>query len=521
MPVASEAGSTLRLVETASKTAYADGVSTSAASPVVLKADFTTNSGVAITGGTPTVAAPSTIAAGSYSPSPTGQSYQWEKCDSAGANCSNISGATSTSYTPVAGDVGSTLRVVETVTKSGYNDGGSTSAASAPVIKASFSNNTAVAVNGTPQVGVATSVAAGSYSPSPSSTSYQWRRCDSSGNACANISGATTKTYAPVPGDVGSTLRVVETVSKPGYNNATSTSSATPAVIKGDFSTTSDVLINGTPTTGTPTTITAGVYAPAPTARSYQWQLCDSSGANCSDIGGATSNTYTPGCCDVGKTLRVVETASGAGYNDAVSTPDAVVIDGVFSTSAAVVINGTPVVGTMLQTTPGSYSPSPDDRTYQWKRCDNAGNNCLKISGATFNVYTPVAADIGKRLRVVETVTKAVYASGSSTSAPSAPVARGTFVVNTTVAVFGYPKHGVTTHITPGSYTPTPAKRTYKWLRCGGLQLSGCKAIAGATKSSYKPGTADKGKRLRVVETVSKPGFYNLIVTSLPSTKVT
>ena len=54
-------------------------------------------------------------------------------------------------------------------------------------------------------------------------------------------------------------------------------------------------------------TIAIGVYAPTPTTRTYQWELCDSVGNNCASIGGATNATYTPGSGDVGSTLRVVE----------------------------------------------------------------------------------------------------------------------------------------------------------------------------------------------------------------------
>ena len=50
-------------------------------------------------------------------PAPT-FTYQWRKCDSGGASCSNIAAATGTTYTPVSGDVGSTLRVVVTATNS-------------------------------------------------------------------------------------------------------------------------------------------------------------------------------------------------------------------------------------------------------------------------------------------------------------------------------------------------------------------------------------------------------------------
>ena len=65
-------------------------------------------SGQAVTGQT------LTEAHGTWSPSPTGYTYQWQRCDSAGANCGAITGATGQSYTPTAIDVGSTVRVLET-----------------------------------------------------------------------------------------------------------------------------------------------------------------------------------------------------------------------------------------------------------------------------------------------------------------------------------------------------------------------------------------------------------------------
>lgn len=50
-------------------------------------------------------------------------------------------------------------------------------------------------------------------------STYQWRRCDSSGASCVDIGGATSSTYVPVLADVGSTIRVVKTV---GIDSATS-----------------------------------------------------------------------------------------------------------------------------------------------------------------------------------------------------------------------------------------------------------------------------------------------------------
>src|SRR5207253_2141738 len=147
------------------------------------------------------------------------------------------------------------------------------------------------------------------------SSSYQWRLCNGSGSSCSNISGATASTYTPVAGNVGGTLRIVETITKAGYNNSGSTSSASPVVINADFSTTTAVAVNGTPRVGVATTLTAATHRSSELSSSYQWRLCDNTGASCSNIGGATSSTYTPLAGDVGGTLRVVETVSKAGYN--------------------------------------------------------------------------------------------------------------------------------------------------------------------------------------------------------------
>src|SRR5437588_6676324 len=54
------------------------------------------------------------------------------------------------------------------------------------------------------------------------------------------------------------------------------------------------VTINGIPTVGTKTTLTAGTYEAPPTGRSYQWQFCEPGYAHCADIPDATNPTYTP-----------------------------------------------------------------------------------------------------------------------------------------------------------------------------------------------------------------------------------
>jgi hypothetical protein len=172
-----------------------------------------------------------TASDGTWSGSPTGFARQWQSCDSSGAACTNIAGATGTTYTVVAADVGHTLRVVVTAT----NSVGSTSASSNPtavvVGPSTAPVNTALpTISGTAQVGQSLTAGPGSWTGTqPIGFTFQWRRCDSAGGICANISGATSATYTAVSADAGSTLRVVVTASNTA-GTATATSNATAVV---------------------------------------------------------------------------------------------------------------------------------------------------------------------------------------------------------------------------------------------------------------------------------------------------
>ena len=60
---------------------------------------------------------------------------------------------------------------------------------------------------------------------------YQWQSCNSSGEACANIAGATGSSYVVKNGDLGNTLRVLVGASNP-VGAASSTSAASAVVVE-------------------------------------------------------------------------------------------------------------------------------------------------------------------------------------------------------------------------------------------------------------------------------------------------
>jgi len=160
-----------------------------------------------------------------------------------------------------------------------------------------------------------------------------------------------------------------------------------------------------------------------PITFAYQWRRCDDGGANCSDVSGATGQTYALGTDDVDKRMRVRVAATNAdGTSNALSEATAKVTNGTPVNQADPIVSGTPTEGQKLTTNNGTWlGLQPMTFAYQWIRCGADGgapdgSNCAVIAAATSSTYTPVAADVGSRLRarVVATnsVGKATEASG-------------------------------------------------------------------------------------------------------------
>jgi hypothetical protein len=341
-----------------------------------------------------------------------------------------ISGATSQTYVPVAGDVGHTIRVQETASNAGGASAPAGSEATSPVLPEdpTPTNTSPPTIAGTPQQGMTLTEQHGSWTREPTSYTYQWQQCNGEGNACAPISGATGQTYVPVAADVGHTLTVQETAINAVGTSNPATSAPTAPVLIAPPANSSPPTISGTAQQGQTVTEAHGSWTNEPTSFTYRWQRCNAEGNSCTAISGATGQTYVPVAGDVGHMLRVAETASNAGgSSEAMSSAATATVKPPPPTNTSPpTITGTAQQTQTLTEHHGVWTNEPTSFTYQWQQCDGLGNSCLPISGATAQAYVPGAGDVGHTLRVQETASNAGGSGSPATSSATSAVA-GTF----------------------------------------------------------------------------------------------
>lgn len=348
-------------------------------------------------------------------------------------------------------------------------------------------------IDGTPVVGTELTALTEGW-PAGTSFAYQWLRDD------LPIEGAVASTYVPVAGDIGSTLAVRVTGSRPGNLDTTRTSAPTAEVATGAQSATPVPTVSGTPMVDVELTGSPGTWDEG-TTLTYQWSVGGE------PVEGATGLTYTPDTSDVGAAITFTVTSVKPGFVTVTRTsePTAPVAPGDQTSTPTPVVTGTAKVGATLRAYPGRWDEGTTLRL-RWQR------DGVTVSGADGSTYLLGARDLGSRITVVVTGTRPGYASTSATSDPTAPVARGTQTLTPVPVVRGTARVGATLIAYGGAHDPGATVR-FAWYADG-------RRIAGATARTYAPTSARVGARITVVTSSTVPGYDRVDRTSAATAPV-
>lgn len=184
----------------------------------------------------------------------------------------------------------------------------------------------------------------------------------------------------------------------------------------------------------------------APITFQYRWLRCDTSGGgpngiNCTTISGETRDTYVLARADVGHRIRsrvIASNKDGSASANSNATPGTVqssTTAGRPDNTAPPVVSGTPQQNQTLTASRGSWTGGqPMTFSYQWRRCGANGGSCSSVANANAGTYVLGSADIGHTMRVRVTARNSL-GSASSTSTPSAVIAKASVPAGTTVSI--------------------------------------------------------------------------------------
>ncbi|WP_107766387.1 Ig-like domain repeat protein [Nocardioides terrigena] len=329
-----------------------------------------------------------------WNPSGTTITRQWLR------DGADISGATGTTYTVVAGDLNASITLEVTGTLPGRTPTASRSNAITAVQGPAVIATTAPGISGTPKVGLTLTGRPPTWTIAGVAQSIQWLR---NGQP---VSGATASTYVVRPEDVGASLAVRYTGRVPGRADGIVTSAPVTGLLGNAPVATATPAPEGSGKVGTVLVSTSPTWELSGVQVSVQWLR------NGAPIVGETATTYAVRPMDVGASLSV--RSSGVLPGRAVGTATSTSVTGKVGDSLTTPYVGAPtgqaVVGATLTTPTSSWTPTAATLTYQWLLSGTT------VAGETGRTYVVRASDAGQRLAVRISAALPGYATGTATS---------------------------------------------------------------------------------------------------------
>ena len=191
---------------------------------------------------------------------------------------------------------------------------------------------------------------------------------------------------------------------------------------------TGEPAVSGTPQVGEVLRSTRGSWTgTTPIKYAYRWFRCQGGGApdasDCQRIANAANDTYTLRDADAGFRMRSqVVATNDDGSATATSNATGVVQSAKPANTVPPSIAGTLVVGNRLTANRGQWvGNTPITYAFKWLRCNQSGDECTEIAGATDTTYVLAQADVKRTIRVRVTARNDA-GSRSAVSNPTAAV---------------------------------------------------------------------------------------------------
>jgi hypothetical protein len=483
-------GSTYTTIPSATSTMYAPGAITtttlyrriassgacSAITPSITITVTPTLSAGAIAG-TETICAGSTASTITSNAAASGgngaYSYQWQSSLD-GFSWGNIGSATSATYAP--GTLTVTTHYRRLVTSENCSNLASNTIVKTvtPALDPGDIGSNQSICEGT---SAATLTQVNAASGGTGSFTFTWEQSTNGGSSYSTIPSATATTYAPGAITITTLYRRITTSGACSLPTPSITITVTPALVAGTI-TGAETICSGT----TAAVITSSVSASGGNGTiTYQWQSSPN-GTTWSNIGSATSLTYSPGTLTATTHYRRLATSQNCvnvPSNVVVKTVTPVLTAGAIGSNQTVCSNVTPA--TITSTTDptggtGSYS-------YTWESSPN-GSIWTTVSGATSSTFTPpLLSSTTQYRRLVSSgaclnlVTSPVIITVNTLVTPTVSITASQTTVCSSVTV------NFTSSITNGGASPS-----YQWLLNGNI-------IPSATNSTYSTSTFADGDK--------------------------
>ena len=226
-----------------------------------------TISGIARTSETLTASSP-----GLWTGSPTSLAYQWKRSATSSGAYSDIATATSTTYVVSDSDVGFFIKLAVVATNGFGSSSAVLSSATTVVVDIAPTNTAVPVITGIVRNGETLTTSRGTWTSSPSSYTYQWKRASTVGGTYSNIPSATERTYDLTVVDIDQFIKVSVTATNGiGSSSSAVLSAATSIVL--------DFADSAVPTATTPVATTAGfTFTISNYSSSYTYVLTVSKG---------------------------------------------------------------------------------------------------------------------------------------------------------------------------------------------------------------------------------------------------